>query len=170
MLTAYMVLIDDKAMRSEFEAFYYDNRLRGMRVAYNILHSEALAEEALSEAFFNAAKCFQKIHDLPSHKQQAFFVITVRNTALNMMKKERPDITVDYNDELDHNALPDADKGTLKECLSKLNDTDRDILYLRYELGYSHDEIAAALGISEDASRQRVRYAKSKLRKLLDEE
>ena len=75
MLTAYMVLIDDKAMRSEFEAFYYDNRLRGMRVAYNILHSEALAEEALSEAFFNAAKCFQKIHDLPSHKQQAFFVI-----------------------------------------------------------------------------------------------
>ncbi|MGN0623601.1 MAG: sigma factor-like helix-turn-helix DNA-binding protein [Oscillospiraceae bacterium] len=48
--------------------------------------------------------------------------------------------------------------------------TDREILYLRSELQLDYSEIAAALQISEAAARQRMRYAKSKLKKLLEKE
>ncbi len=170
MLSSYLALIDDNALRSEFETFYYDNRLKGMRIAYNVLNDMGLAEDALSEAFFKLAKCFQKVHSLPSHKLQAYFVITVKNTALNMLKKENSIETVEYDDELEHNELPEVDYSILKECITKLLETDREILFLRFELELDHSEIAAALGISETASRQRVRYAKSKLRKLLEME
>ena len=170
MLSSYLALIDDNALRSEFETFYYDNRLKGMRVAYNVLNDRTLAEDALSEAFFKLAKCFQKIHSLPSHKLQAYFVITVKNTALNMLKKETYIETVEYDDELEHEELPEADYSLLKDCITRLGETDREILYLKFELDLDYSVISTALGIAETAARQRVRYAKSKLRKLLEKE
>lgn len=170
MLSAYMALIDDSSLRTKFETFYNENRLYGMRTAYNILHNEALAEEALSEAFLSLARRFQKVHNLPSHKLQAYFVITVKNTALNMLKKEKSIETVEYDDELEHDDLPQADYSVLVDCIKQLGGTDREILYLRSELQLDYSEIAAALQISEAAARQRMRYAKSKLKKLLEKE
>lgn len=170
MLSAYMAMIDDKALCGEFEKFYTDNRIKGMRTAYGVLKNNALAEEALSESFMKLAKNFKKIHTLPSHKLLAYFVITVKNTALNMLKKESIVEKVEYNDELEHISLPDTDAQHLKECIRDLSYTDREILYLRCSLGLEYEQIAQALGISLDASRQRLRHARAKLRSLLEKE
>ena len=165
MLSAYTALIDGKTERQEFEAFYRKNRRLGMGKAYAILGNEALAEDALSEGFLRLAKCFQKVHDLPSHKLQAYFVIIVRNVSLDMLRKEQREQTLPFDEELyTDEPLPDADVSRLKECMERLSDTDREILYLRYDLALEYGDIASTLGISEAASRQRVRYAKAKLR------
>ncbi|MBR4621998.1 MAG: sigma-70 family RNA polymerase sigma factor [Ruminococcus sp.] len=169
MLSAYCLLIDS-SLHEDFVLFYRENRLRGMRVAYDILRDEHLAEDALSESFLKIAECFQKIHDLPSHKLQAYFVITVRNTSVSMLRKEKVIDITPYNDELDHNDLPEADFDRLKDCLEKLSDTDREILYLRFDLELGYEEISSALGLAPTAARQRLRYAKKKLRALLEEE
>lgn len=169
MLSAYMAMIDDKALCSDFENFYTDNRIKGMRTAFAVLKNNALAEEALSESFMKLAKNYKKIHALPSHKLQAYFVITVRNTALNMLKKESSVETVEYNDELEHLPLPDTDTQNLKECIERLSDTDREILYLRCSLGLEYEQIAQALSISQDAARQRLRHARRKLRNIMEE-
>lgn len=169
MLSAYMALIDDKALRSEFEKLYCDSRDAAMRTAVSVLHSNALAEEAVSESYFKLAKCFQKIHSLPSHKLLSYLVITVRNTALTMLKKETRVETVEYDDELDHSPLPDVGTERLSECIAKLSDSDREVLYLRITLDLGYDEIASALGISNDAARSRLRYARRRLRTLLEE-
>ena len=55
MLSAYMAMIDDKALCCEFEKFYYDNRRLGMSKAYELLGDISMAEDALSEAFFRLA-------------------------------------------------------------------------------------------------------------------
>ena len=170
MLSACMDLIDSKPLQEQFEIFYRANRLRGMRTAFNILHSEALAEEALSESFLKLAASFQKIHNLPSHKLQAYFVIIVRNTSLNMLKKEKCIDVTRYDDELDYGDLPKADHDKLVECIGRLSDTDREILYMRFELQLEYKDISSAIGIAETAARQRLRYAKNKLRALLTEE
>ena len=170
MLSTYFAMIDDKAICGEFERFYTENRITGMRTAYAVLKNNALAEEALSESFMKLAKNFKKIHTLPSHKLQAYFVITVRNTALNMLKKETAVETVEYNDELEHMPLPDTDTAHLKECIARLSHTDKEILYLRCSLDLQYEQISQALGISLDAARQRLRHARAKLRSLLEEE
>lgn len=169
MLSAYMALIDDKSLCSEFERLYYDSRIAAMKTAVSVLHSTALAEEAVSESYFKLAKCFQKIHSLPSHKLQSYLVITVKNTALTMLKKETRIETVEYDDELDHSPLPDVGSERLNECISRLSDTDKEVLYLRITLDLGYDEIASALSISQEAARARVSYARKKLRRLIEE-
>ena len=142
MLSAYMAMIDDKALCNEIEKFYYASRVKAMRVAYSVLGSDALAEEAVSESFLKLAKCFQKVHSLPSHKLESYFVITVKNTAVDMLRKEKKIETVEYDDELDHEPMPDAYPSALNECIAKLSDTDREVLYLRTSLDLGYDEIA----------------------------
>ena len=170
MLSACMALIDNKAQRKEFERFYNENRRLGFSRAYSILHNEAEAEDALSEAFLRLAKCFQKVHNLSSHKLCSYFVIIVKNAALDMLRASSKEQTVEFDDELDYSDVSDeenADIERLEECISRLSETDREVLYLRFELELSHLDIARTLGISEEASRQRVRYARSKLKKEL---
>ena len=168
MLSAYMAMIDDKALCSEFEQFYCNNRSLAMHHALGILHSDALAEEAVSESFMKLAKCFQKVHNLESHDLTAYFVITVRNTSLNMLRKENTD-DVEYDDSIDHTELPDADEALLKECIAALPERDRELLFMRYTLCLGSREIGAALGISDEAARKRVEYVRRKLKALMEE-
>ena len=169
MLSAYMALIDDKALCSEFEKLYYESRVDAMKTAVYILHSNALAEEAVSESYFKLAKCFQKVHNLPSHKLKSYLVITVKNTALTMLKKETAVETVEYDDDLDHSPLPEVGTQRLDKCISQLSETDREVLYLRVTLDLDYEEIASALSISQEAARSRISYARKKLRRLLED-
>ncbi len=168
MLSAYMAMIDDKSLCADFERFYYDNRSLAMRTAMSVLHTNALAEEAVSESFMKLAKCFQKVHNLEPHDLVSYFVITVRNTSLNMLKKEYGG-ELEYDDSMDHTELPDADEQLLKECIALLPERDRELLFMRYTLCLGSREIGAALGISDEAARKRVQYVRHKLRTLMEE-
>src|SRR5688572_31644 len=53
------------------------------------------------------------------------------------------------------------------DALMKLRAADRDVVVLRYLLGKSTQEIAWVLGIAEDAARQRISRAMTKLRAIL---
>lgn len=174
MLSAYMALIDSKPLRKEFERFYNDNRRLGMSRAYDLLGDVHMSEDALSEAFFRLAKCFRKVHSLPSHKLQAYFVIIVRNVSIDMLRKKNCIEETAFSEEHftapQTEELPGSDGDTLARCVSRLGDTDREILYLRFELDLEYDEISRALGISLDAARHRVHHARSKLRVMLEEE
>ena len=168
MLSAYMAMINDKALCSQFEEFYLKNRSLAMHTALGILHSDALAEEAVSESFMKLAKCFQKVHNLGPHDLTAYFVITVRNTSLNMLRKE-PTEDVEYMDDRSHTELPDADEELLRECIAALPERDRELLFMRYTLCLGSREIGGALGISDEAARKRVEYVRRKLKKLMEE-
>lgn len=173
MLCAYTALIDNKPLQKEFERFYIDNRRLGMGKAYELLGDISMSEDALSEAFLRLAKCFQKVHSLPYHKLQAYFVIIVRNVSVDLLRKQSRTEEVSFSEE--HFAaeqtdeLPDSDSGVLARCIGMLGDTDREILYLRFELELDYDEISRALGISVDAARHRVHHARQRLKALLEE-
>ena len=166
MLSACMALIDSKAQREEFEKFYNENKGLGYARAFSLLHDEQAAEDALSESFLRLAKCFQKVHNLSSHKLRAYFVIIVKNVAIDMLRHSGSINEVSFDDELSYSdSEPEnVDIERLEECIKKLSESDREILYLRYELELSHNDIAKSFGITEEASRQRLRYAKAKLK------
>ena len=84
-----MAMIDDEYEQSEFERLYLDNRQNAYAVAYKILHYDFLAEDAVSEAFLRIAKIFDRISHLDSVKLKHYTMSAVRNTALNILKKER---------------------------------------------------------------------------------
>lgn len=164
-----MTMLDEDD-RDLFEQLYLDNRQMAFHIANRILHDAALAEDAVSEAFLRIAEIFPKIHHLNSHKMQYYVVITIRNTCFNMLKQVHRD-SISYEDVIVHANAEDVDLEYmyLRDCIARLSTTDREILYLRVNLGLSFHEIAVTLHISAAAARQRYRYAKSNLKKLLSE-
>lgn len=165
-----MALIEGEDNIKRFEKLYIKYRDKAYRTAYKILRSEILAEDAVSESFLKIAMNFQNIQKLNSHKIGAYIVITVRNTSLNLLKKENRIETVDYDDEIEY--VPNTDNIStqrLSEIIGRLTETDQEIIYLRYTLGLKYNEIAIALSISSDAARQRMRYAMLHLKKELEE-
>lgn len=171
LLFADMALIDDPCDLADYENLYKSTRLKAYITAFKILRNETLAEEAVSESYLKIAENFQKIHNLNAHKKEAYIVITVRNTSLNMLKKETKIEIVEYNDEID--LAPQIEhirEQRLAELIAELSATDKEILYLRYTLKLGYDEIAIALGISSAAARQRMRFAKKNLKELLERE
>jgi RNA polymerase sigma-70 factor (ECF subfamily) len=53
--------------------------------------------------------------------------------------------------------------------LDRLPAQYRDVLYLRYNLGYDVKEIAPLLGISKDNAKKRITRAKTQLARLIEE-
>lgn len=169
MFSQCMTMLDEDD-RDLFEQLYLDNRQMAFHIANRILHDAALADDAVSEAFLRIAEIFPKIHHLNSHKMQYYVVITIRNTCFNMLKQEQVHRdSVSYEDTIapTESKNIDLEYMHLRDCIARLSATDREILYLRVNLGLAFREIAAALNISSTAARQRYRYAKSNLKKLL---
>jgi RNA polymerase sigma factor (sigma-70 family) len=57
----------------------------------------------------------------------------------------------------------DGPTDAVKEAISKLSASAREVIFLRYYDGMSYEEISAVLGISEQAINGRLRRAKKKL-------
>lgn len=58
----------------------------------------------------------------------------------------------------------------IKQCVLKLSEKDREILYLRCVLGLTHNDIANSLHISDTTSRKRLQTARDNLLMLLEKE
>lgn len=169
-----MALIDDEDDKKSFEDLFNQNKSKAFAIALKILKNRALAEDACSDAFFSIAKCFQKINKLEAHKLDYYIVITVRNAALNLLKKESKHIkNVPLNEELlgiSDDSLSNKDYDNIVDCIKQLSYIDQEILYLRINLGLDYREISQVLHISNAAARQRFKHAKDSLAKLLEKD
>ena len=170
MLPIILTLIDDEDKIS-FEKIYEKYRLRIYNISFGILQSSELAEDAASETFLYLAKSYNRIKELEPHRLDYYILLTARNTALDMIKKEkkhRDNIPFDDDTMLTNAELERYDTEYLKECIKKLDFKEREILYLRFNCGLDFKTISAALGITAAAARKRLQYAKADLRKLLE--
>jgi len=151
-----------------------------MAVALRYLKEEMEAEDVINEAF---VKVFRKIPDFQSHEDESILEkafkgwiarITV-NTCIDKLRGKRDVLLLDEvsDQDLHTHAVPIAtsleEKDILK-LLYELPEIQRTIFNL-YEIeGYSHEEISKDLNIPESTSRTYLTRAKSKLRKLYQQE
>lgn len=167
-----MALIDDEEDKKAFEKLYNEYRLLMYSVAMKILNNNSLAEDAVSDAFLSISKCFKKVNNLNAHKKHRYLIITIRNAANMILRKEKnslDNISLDEDIPSDEDIIKN-DLETIKLCMRRLNRTDKEMIYCHYSLGMYHRQISEALGISEAASRKRLQKARQDLMKLLKEE
>jgi RNA polymerase sigma-70 factor (ECF subfamily) len=173
MLAVCMTMIDNEEDRTAFEKLYNKYKNKVYVISYNILKNEQLAEDAASDTFLSLAKSFQKIKNLEHHKLDYYIVISSKNTATNLLKKEKENLAMlPYDDDcyLSNKNLTNFDLEFLKECINQLTDTEQEILYLKFSLGLEYKDISNALDISCATARKRLQYAKEKLKSLLEKE
>ncbi len=131
-------------------------------IAHSILGDRHLAEDAAQQAFAKAAV------KLPQLKKESRFAgwlaVICRNIAKDMARRtENLHTTDDFSMIEAKSGDDDSTAETVREAISKLSASARELIFLRYYDGMSYEQISAVLGISEQAINGRLRRAKRKM-------
>ncbi len=133
-------------------------------IAHSVLGDRHLAEDATQQAFAKAAL------KLPQLKKESRFAnwlaVICRNVAKDMARNVGAGLRVCPTDDLSMIAAKSRDDDTteaVREAISKLSASARELIFLRYYDGMSYEQISAVLGISEQAINGRLRRAKKKM-------
>lgn len=179
MLAIYLQLIDNLEAISEFEQFYYQYRKLMYYIAVDIVKDKHLAEDVVSETFMNMAKHFDFIRtlgDIYCLQVKYYVVISVKNTAFNMTRKDKRHTEVfleetEYEWITDNNGILDIiiEKENLDKItnvLKGLPELYRATMQLYVVCDYNIDEVASALGIRKHTVYKRIQRA----RKIIESE
>lgn len=143
------------------------------KLAYEILADENDLEDIQQEVFMRCMPYIDKCDEYSLGAVKNYICVAAKNTAINLKKNKMLDeekIKKYYEahltmDKIDFKAFEDKYGHSLEvqELLSCLDNIDKDILSLKYDQGFSDEEIAKALGKSVCAVQKRCYRAKIKL-------
>ena len=178
-MLAVIMMIENEDDRHKAAEIYRLFSSTMLYVARSILKDMRLAEDAVSEAFVKIITNLEKINLEDCYKTKGYVVIIVRHTALTLLKQQKRDNTVPFEDYVDYAdseepvfaAISIAEACTkITDAITGLHKNYADILYLKFELDCSAEEISKILGISMENVRMRLSRARKALKAALREE
>lgn len=154
--------------RKQIEELYLEMFDKLKAYARSVFENEALAEEAVQETFRVACQKPENVCGCPS--PQGWIFLTLKNTIRNMLKNRATAKRI-----LEMYLLVEAGEASFSNDRLSIevtyeNVSDMDEFKLLKELavdGKSHEEMAAARGITVSACKKRVQRAKEKMQKKL---
>ncbi|MGP3938384.1 RNA polymerase sigma factor [Streptomyces sp. 6N106] len=161
------------ALPADFRAFHQLYRAAYVRWAEIHLGSNADAEEAVDHAFEQLALSWQTVLTQPTPEAYAWKVVKNRTIDLARRRNRRPvvaDVAAFETCDLRNAVDPIGELETslfVYEAINDLPDRQRDVIILRYSLGYDAATTARILGISPAGVRSTARHARRRLRQVL---
>lgn len=154
-------------------ALYEQHVGRVYRMAYRMTGDEALAEDFTQEVF---VKAFAKLGGFEFRSRLSTWLhsitMSVVLNGLRRVKREREREQGHEDLEQVAGGVPDPDRTlrlALHQAVDTLGDGMRAVLVLHDVEGYTHGEIATALGVEEGTSKARLSRARARLREVLVE-
>ena len=130
----------------DFEKTYWNNKDKMRAVAWRLLHSQELAEEAVHDVFVKAVLLWDELSLLAPRRLTAWLLLAVRYRALDIPAKD------------------------ILKYLTALPQKYGSVLLLYYIYGYRAREIGQLLGIATNTAEQRLSRGRRLLRQLLEDE
>lgn len=139
-------------------------------LARGIVHSEADAEDVLSDSFLKIARGASSFKE--GTNGYAWCMRIVRNTAFDYLRKRKVRAEEDLDAFFhltDERYSPDRrdDALALEAAIAKLTAEEKRLVYLRYYLDFTIRDVAAELKISKSAAERRLNAVEQKLLALL---
>ncbi len=171
-MLVYLEMLPDSSDRAKLEQVYLRYRGLMFHVASRILNNVSDAEDAVHQSFISIAEHIEKISSPVCTKTQSFVVTIVERKAIDIYRRKTRQRVVPLEDEAA--GLPvdmeSARLGPLAAAIGRLSARYRQYILLKYDCGYSNQEIADMLGLSYEGVHSLDRRAKKKLKALLEEE
>ena len=141
-----------------FERFYEEHRAEVLRLLRRRLGAQR-AEDAYQETFLRALQAYRRLEH--GEHLRSWILTIAKNVAVDTLRRTRP------QSELVEQPVDDGRPAyeELAPLTDGLPQTERAAVVLRYGYDLSYDQIAAALGSSEDAARQAASTGVRKLRR-----
>lgn len=123
-----------------------------LRYAYSLIGRRAVAEEIVQEVFLQLHVHWDNI-DSP----KAWLFQSVRNRIYNYLRDNRKEILANHNEEASSKMDLESPEsalmrmevtGTLRKTLEELNETDRELVKLKYFDGLKYRDISEQTGLS----------------------
>lgn len=168
----YLQMLETEEERQLMECFYNEYKDKMMRVALSILRNNHDAEEAVHQAFLRLCNNTLILPKEICHKTEGFFVLIVRNIAIDIYRKQKKTKVVSFEEEfMETEAINDVETQVLdrvsEEALSalitKLPSQYSESLIMKYYYGYSDKDCSKLLGVKPDAFRKRLERARKLL-------
>ena len=171
----------DREFLIELYQSHYDIVYRKIRA---IIGDKAEVEDLCQECFIRLIKKISVLRSLKCNILTGYVVITSKNLAVNYLKHRRVQDQHIYYDIEDDPASNLQDPGIgaeeliehqenveeVSHAINQLPERQRTMLYLKYILDLSDNEIAQLLGISPDSVRVYLHRARQQARAILREE
>ena len=141
-----------------------------LAVARQILLDETLAEDAVQESFLRVI--YKREQYIPGNPFSCWFYAIVRNVCVDMLRKlTREKEVLENAATIAEPIKPQTELSEIPKLLNSLANHEREVLVLRIVHGLGFRDVAAALGISEEAAKKRAQRALKRLRtKVYDSE
>lgn len=144
----YLQIIETPEDKSKFEELYHEYRGLAYHVAYKRLNHMQDAEDVVQHVFMKIAENIKKIEPV-SPKTKQLIVTMVENRVIDLFRVRGNQPTVPLTEELlSYLSTQPEKEDLLTECILKLPEQQRQVIWLKYYHGYSLREISAMLGIS----------------------
>lgn len=148
------------------------------KLAYEVLRDWNEAEDVMQTVLLSIVSRHQERTQMPEPFFRSYLCTAVKHAAINLyhQKHQSKELPTDpfsmrqlTMDQVDMQSYEDRYGFSLEmgELIESLDSIDRDIIRLKIGMGYSHREVAVAVGKSEDAVRKRLERAVKKLQVIL---
>lgn len=162
------------AQRGELEAFselVRRHQRRAYAVARAIVVTHEDAEDAVQDAFLHAYRALHRF--LPDQAFGAWLHRIVSNASLDITRRRKVRDADDLPESVASPFRDPAESDELRlrlgEALAQLPVRQRSVIVLHDVEGFKHSEIGKLLGIPEGTARSDLHYARSALRRLLQQ-
>lgn len=166
----YLQAIESPADRDKFQALY--ERYRGLMFHRTmlLLGQTQDAEDVVHQAFLSILEHLDKISDVDCPKTRAYVVIIAESKAIDLLrlrKRMSPDTDIET---IPGPEIPIPGGSDLARALSRLPARYREVLLLRFDMGYSTRELSRLFGMTQSAVQKLIWRAREALRQQLAKE
>jgi len=161
--------------RAGLRTIYDAEGPRMVGVAVRIVRRQALAEEAVHDAFVQIWERAASFDPNRGHARSWLYAV-VRHRALNILRGEaRTELVDDFepldvpseDEDAEHLVVRLSEAGALRRCLEGLEPSRRQAIVLAYVHGLSHGELAGRLGVPLGTVKSWIRRSLISLRECL---
>lgn len=169
-MLVYLQMIETDDEKSKFEQIYTEYRGLMYHIAYKRLGNSHDAEDVVHSVFVKIAENIKKIEPV-SPKTKQLVVTMVDNKATDFFRNSVKHPVTTYNEEIT-SSPPDEtlSDDLLSNCILKLPEQQRMVIWMKYVQGYNLHEISKLLGISLVWAQKIDQRAKKRLEALYKEE
>jgi RNA polymerase sigma-70 factor, ECF subfamily len=163
----------DEAPAMDEEAFrtFYDRTARPVWAYLRRLCGDpALADDLLQETYFRFVRA-ARTYENDAHRMHYLFKVAA-SVATDVRRSRRPE-TVTLGDSAEQTPGPGNEPGAFERradvtrAMARLRPRDREMLWLAYAQGSTHDEIARQLGVGRPSIKTMLSRARRRLAVLL---
>lgn len=175
MIPFVFLLIENDDDRRFLESVYLDYHRLMYAQALRVTRNTSSAEDAVSESLIALAKKISVLRGLECNKLRSYAVITVRNTAITMLNRQKRekldgDVTIEElagQERTDARLMEQAGVERIKTAIAALPSREKDLMLMRYFRDMTDEEIAKETGLKPVSVRVHLSRARKNLARML---